>query len=149
MKNVENQLLNSIKVRFKDSGIFQQIKCELRTKVLEDIRCDDASTALNNKNQVHGNVTCPIEVSLSLINEFLEWMGFQYTKDMLATESGLTISSELFKMKVSEQYQNYRSDANLPAFINIVSRIICDNVGKGKKEVIEEEGRKINQTKDA
>lgn len=134
--DMEKRLLNSIQRRFKDSGIFQQIKCQLRAKVLEDIRCADTSTVMNNKGKVQGDATCPIEVACSLINEFLEWMGFQYTKEMFATESGVSCSNDLFKMKVSERYQNFQVDEELPSIINIISNLIkCDDdESKGKKD---------------
>lgn len=126
----ESQLYSSIRSMFEDSGTFQSLKCQLRAKILEDIRKGKGFTSSKSLNvqssSSRSNPSCPLQITCTLIDEFFDWMGFQYTREMLSTESGMEISSGLFKLKVAELYQNFEVDDKLPTLVNIMSNIIGD-----------------------
>lgn len=126
--HLESELYESVKAHFHNSGAFRKLKGQLRIKVLENVRGESSEQPINAQSaDSRESSSCPIQFTCSLIDEFLDWMGFQYTREMLATESGIDISQKLLKMKVAERYQNCEHDEKLPTLLNIVSDVI-DNV---------------------
>lgn len=124
---LEADLFESIKAHFHDSGTFRTLKSQLRARVLENVRCESAGQSMNVQSSAsRESPSCPIQLTCSLVDEFLDWMGFQYTREMLETESGVAVSRDLFMMKLAERYQNYEVNEKLPTLINIVSNVIGD-----------------------
>lgn len=86
--DVEALLMQTIRSRLESSGQLNKIKSEMRAMVLADIRNDDKSPMTSRPTKDDDKSSTPTQVANHLVKEYLEWVGFQYTSDMFATESG-------------------------------------------------------------
>lgn len=88
---IEDVMLEAIRNRLAEGGKLDNIKCELRAKVLEDIR-DGDQESINKSSTVGRN--SPTFIANQIVMEYLGWIGFQYTKEVFAAESGSSVGEK-------------------------------------------------------
>ena len=81
---VEALLLEAIRENMNTSGEMNKIESEVRAMVLNELRSGDKSSM----NSMPSNEKSPTRVANHLILEYLDWMNFQYTKELFEKESG-------------------------------------------------------------
>lgn len=85
---LEALMLVNTRHRLNQNGYLNKIKSELRGMLLNDL-----GGGVNSMNQPSSNdPESPTQLVNTLIMEYLDWMGFQYSKDVFVTESGAAAS---------------------------------------------------------
>lgn len=83
--DIQTLFLDTIRNRLESSGELNKIKSEMRSMVFNDVQ--DGSKLPLNSPQSNGSKS-PTQVVNHLVMEYLEWIGFQYTAELFAKESG-------------------------------------------------------------
>lgn len=123
---VEAQLQQVVRNRLESSGELAKLKSEMRSMVLNDIRNGDTSP-LNSV--VVKEPKSPTQVANHLVMEYLQWIGFQYTSEMFATESGCDHSSPRdYVMARAEAAKEF--DKELPLMLSMAMKLMKVNEEK-------------------
>lgn len=122
---MEARLLETIRNRLTENGGLIKIKSELRAMVINDVREGDNSSLnfLDTKDAIS-----PTQIANQLVLEYLEWIGFQYSLNMFATESGcakrehnINIDESKLGIKVG------RSNKELPLLMALTINLMKEN----------------------
>lgn len=114
-------LLEVIRNRLAESGELNKVKSQLRAMVLNDVREDDKSPM---NSQGSKDSTSPTQIANHLILEYLEWIGFQYSTEILATESGLSNVSSRDFVESNIEVKKETFDKELPLLLNLVNDLM-------------------------
>lgn len=117
--DVEALLLTTMRDRLAESGGLNKIKSELRAMVLNDIRGGDNSS-LNSATT--NNPTTPTQIANHLVKEYIQWMGFQFSAEMFATESGCKDETPADLKTTMKD-----ADGELPLLLNSVMKNMKDS----------------------
>lgn len=122
-----NALLEAIRQRLNESGQLSKIGCELRATILKDIRDGDKSPLNKSSSK---STSSPTQTANHLIMEYLDWMGYQYTKNMLATESGCgnALSLDSLEGKIDG------SDKEMPLLLTMTAKLMDNKEVKWFKD---------------
>lgn len=119
---LESLLMQTIRNRLTESGDLNKIKSELRAMVLNDVRDGDKSPM----NPLDANNSKSLtQIANHLVMEYLEWIGFQYTKEMFATESG--IQEDASSLRPIENFKDTGFDKELPRLLNMTMQFLKDH----------------------
>lgn len=91
----------------------------MRAKILSDVR-DGNQAPMNSLKS--NDTKSPTQIANNLVLEYLEWMNFQYAKDMLATESGIKSSSRDYVESKLDLSGDNSCDKELPLLLNLVGK---------------------------
>lgn len=124
--DVETLLLDVVRSRLGDSGKLNKIKSELLGLVLNDVRNGDKSAMCSPGSN---SLKSPTQMANHLIYEYLEWMGFQYSKEMFAVETGCGggTSRALLEVEVGKKEH---FDKQLPLLLGMISKLKKDDEAK-------------------
>lgn len=113
-------LLEVIRNRLDESGDLKKVKSELRAMILKSVRDGDKSS-LNSQGSEDS--TSPTQIANHLVMEYLQWIGFQYSMDIFATESGCSqLSSRCFVESKLENKESF--DKELPLLLSLTMDLI-------------------------
>lgn len=113
--DVEALLLTTVRDRLAESGELNKIKSELRAMVLKDIRDGDKSS-LNSASP--NDPTTPTQIANHLVKEYIQWMGFQFSAEMFAIESGCKDKKPADLTLTTME----NADGELPLLLNLVMK---------------------------
>lgn len=114
-------LLEVIRNRLAESGELNKVKSELRAMVLNDVREGDKSP-MNSRGSKDS--TSPTQIANHLILEYLEWIGFQYSTEILATESGCSNVSSRDFVESNVEVKKEIFDKELPLLLSLVNDLM-------------------------
>lgn len=112
----EALFLECFRKRLNEKGDLDKIRSEIRAKILNDVR--DGNQAPMNSLKSRGQKS-PTQIASHLVLEYLEWMGFQFSKEMLATESGIKTASRDF---IESKLDLNGGDKELPSLLNMIGK---------------------------
>lgn len=122
-EGIEDSLLKALRNRLADQGFLERMRSEMRAAILNDVR-DGKKSPINALKSKGSN--SPTQLVNNLVLEYLQWMGFQYSGEMLATESGAGVPSRGLleaKLKLKE---NVVGDKELPLLLSLVMKAMKD-----------------------
>lgn len=126
---MEQCLFEAVRNRLAVNGGLGKIRSELRAMVIKDVRQGDESpfNYLDSKGAIS-----PTQIANYLVLEYLEWIRFQYSLDMFATESGNTNvrARELVESKVG--IKDGQFDKELPLLMTMTMNLIKDTNNERK-----------------
>lgn len=113
--------LEIIRSRLVESGGLNKVKSELRAMVLNDVRDGDKSqlNSLGSKDS-----TSPTQIANHLVLEYLEWIGFQYSKDIFMTESGCKHLEPREFVESNTKVKNEAVDKELPLLLSMTMNLM-------------------------
>lgn len=106
--------------RMEKSGKMNKIESDVRAMVLNEIRDGDPSPISMAKSEK--TVT---KFANHLVLEYLEWMNFQYTKDLFGKESGTEISPSsrsIVEAQVDQKQSDF--DQELPVLMTLAIKLM-------------------------
>jgi hypothetical protein len=117
---IQDLLYNTIHGRLKANGKMSKIESEVRAMVLNEIRAGDKSSM----NSTPESEKSPTQIASRLISEYLEWMNFQYTKELFEKESGVGGGSS--RSIVDAQLKNKKSefDGEVPILLTLALKLM-------------------------
>ena len=117
---VEALLHEAIRENMKKSGEMNKIESEVRAMVLNEIRSGDKSSM----NSMPRNEKSPTRIANLLILEYLEWMNFQYTKELFEKECGDEggLSRSSVESHIDENKSNF--DKDMPILMSIAIKLM-------------------------
>lgn len=124
----DDPMLKVLRQQLNESGRLSKIKCELRDVILKKIREGDKSPLSDSGPR---SASSPTQAATHLVMEYLDYMGFQYTKEMLATESGCgsAPSFDFSETKIG----NEAGVKELPLLLSMTIKLMSDKeMKKGK-----------------
>lgn len=118
-------LMQTIRNRLYERGDLNKIKSELREMVFNYVRDGDKSP-MNSLDA--NNSKSPTQIANHLVMDYLEWIGFQYTKEMFATESGVLQNAS--SLRSIEDSEDVGFDKELPLLLNMTLQFMKDQLKK-------------------
>jgi LisH len=117
---IEALLVDTIRKRLTENGEMNKIESEVRAMVLNDIRSGDKSPLIVSTSK---NAKSPTQIANHLVLEYLEWMNFQYTKEMFAKESdvGNASSRNFLDSQIGDSKADF--DKDLPLLMTLAMKI--------------------------
>ncbi|CAO1405978.1 unnamed protein product [Diamesa hyperborea] len=110
----EKLLLDLIRNTLEKNKDLSKTRCEMRLKVLEVIR-GGANLPMNDQTSDRQAAT---QLMNSLILEYLQWYGYQYTIEMFSTETGCKpLDRDYLESKINTPEQ---TDKDLPLLLELV-----------------------------
>lgn len=117
---IHASLSEHIRDKIKENGKIAKIESEVHAMVLDEIRGGDKS-AINSTTK---NENSPTQFANHLILEYLEWMNFQYTKDLFKKESGVGVgpSRSILESQVDKKKNEF--DGELPILMTLALKLV-------------------------
>lgn len=120
-----NQLYATIKTKFYQDGILQDVRCVLQTKMVAMMKGDNESKSLTPKPSVDTPTTLLLH---QLIMDYFRWHGFHYSAQMFAQESACEDVQPL--REYFEIVLGKFEDKSVP----ILLQLLGDQMGKNRHE---------------
>lgn len=86
---IEKQMFKSVKESLKSNGEYEKLKSSIRQNCLSKIRgvgSDSISFVRIPENQ---ETESSIKILNNLISEYFQWIGYQYSNEILTAEAGI------------------------------------------------------------
>lgn len=84
-EEANNQLYATIKTKFEQDGVIQEVRCLLQSKMIAMMKGNCESDTLLHPSTAEGDAR--MKLLHQLILEYFHWHGFHYSAEMLSMES--------------------------------------------------------------
>lgn len=86
---IEKQLFKTIKESLKSNGEYEKLKSAIRKNSLSTIRGHGAESISFVRIPENPETESSIKILNNLISEYFQWIGYQYSNEILTAEAGI------------------------------------------------------------
>uniref|UniRef100_A0A1A9VSV5 LisH domain-containing protein n=1 Tax=Glossina austeni TaxID=7395 RepID=A0A1A9VSV5_GLOAU len=117
-----NHLYSTIKAKFEEDGILQEVRCLLQAKMVSMMRGQNEGALV--KRPIGKDVTQDSRIALlnQLIMEYFHWHNYQYSAEMFGTESSSENSKPI--RECLEGVLGRFQHKNVPILLEVVTELM-------------------------